>query len=208
MLKKVLLLTFVTFVSSNICFGEITSFNIENDVIKINQSNEDFLLLNKARKDRNTIANVLNLTPTQICKVRNVEEQRLKEITPVVNDFIAKKEELKQLQNSGAQKQKINTVKKEMNCLAKKIKKICEKYDKSFEKLLTSEQRSKYKMVQKLRFEEMKNVKKTQRYSSRKSDLRPFGENISQSAYLEEVRNERSLKTKCKKIFKSKPFDD
>lgn len=202
MFKKVLLLTFITIISSNICFGEITSYNIENEVIKINQSDEDFLLLNKARKDRNTVTNVLNLTPTQICKVKNIEEQRLKEITPVVDDFIVKKEELKKLQTSGATKSEINTVKKEMNCLTKKIKKICKKYDNSFEKLLTPEQRSKYKVVQKLRFEDLRNVKKTQRYSSKKSDLRPFGENISQSAYLEEVRSERSLKNKCKKIFK------
>lgn len=211
MLKNCLLIVFCVFVSSNICFGEVTdftSYNIENDIIQINQPNDANLMLNKVRKDRNTIANVLNLTPEQIYKTRQVEEHRMEEITPVVNNFITQKEELKKLYEKNCSKKDITAVKREMDKLSKSIRKICKKYDREFEKLLTSEQKSKYKMVQKLRFEEMKNVKKTQRYSSTKSDLRPFGKNISQSAYLEEVRNERSLKTKCNRILKKKQIEN
>ena len=211
MLKNCLLIVFCVFVSSNICFGEVTdftSYNIENDIIQINQPNDANLMLNKVRKDRNTIANVLNLTPEQIYKTRQVEKHRMEEITPVVNNFITQKEELKKLYEKNCSKKDITAVKREMDKLSKSIRKICKKYDREFEKLLTSEQKSKYKMVQKLRFEEMKNVKKTQRYSSTKSDLRPFGKNISQSAYLEEVRNERSLKTKCNRILKKKQIEN
>lgn len=202
MYKKILLLALFVFVSSNICFGEVTSYNIDDEIIQMNRHDEAYLMLNRVRKDRNTISNVLNLTPAQICKIRQIEEHRMEEITPVVDDFIVKKEELKKLQTNP--KKDIKAVKKEMDRLTKCIRKICKKYDREFEKLLTSEQKSKYKMVQKLRFEEMKKAKKPQRYSSPKSDLRPFGENISQPAYLEKVRNERSFKTKCKRIFQNK----
>ncbi len=204
MLKKVLPLCIAVLLSSNICSAEmlIPSKNIDDEIIKIEKPDQAYTMLNKVRKDRNTIYNVLNFTPQQICKTKQIEECRFNDITPVVNEFLFKKKELKRLQTNNCAKNEINAIKKDMEKLEKKIKKICKKYDKDFEKLLTREQKNKYDMVQRLRFEELKNVKKMQRYSTNKSDLKPFGKNITQSEYLEEIKQERSLKTKCKKLFK------
>lgn len=206
MLKKVLPLCLVAMISSNICFAEMImpARSIENEVIQVDKPNQAYTMLNQVRKDRNTIYNVLNLTPAQIKQTRIIEKERYNEMTPIVDEFMDYKAQLRKLQANNGSRKEMNAVKREMNRLTREVKKVCDAYDKDFEKLLNREQKNKYKMVQKLRFEDMKHLKRARRYSTHKSDLRPFGEDISQNAYLEEVKEERSLKTKFKNLFNKK----
>ncbi|MBR5554941.1 Spy/CpxP family protein refolding chaperone [bacterium] len=203
MLKKVLPLCAVVFMTSGVCSAEMIMppRSIENEVIQVEKSTQAYTMLNQVRKDRNTIYNVLNLTPAQIKKTREIEKERYEEMTPIVDEFMGYKAQLRKLQANNGSKKEMNAIKKEMNRLTKQVKKVCDAYDEDFEKLLNKEQKNKYKMVQKLRFEDMKHLKRARRYSTHKSDLRPFGENISQYAYLEEIKEERSLKTKVKNLF-------
>jgi len=203
MLKKVLPLCLVIIMTSNICLAEMImpARSIENEVIQVEKSTQAYTMLNQVRKDRNTIYNVLNLTPAQIKQTRIIEKERYEEMTPIVDEFMGYKAQLRKLQANNGSRKEMNSIKKEMNRLTKEVKKVCDAYDEDFEKLLTREQKNKYKMVQKLRFEDMKHLKRARRYSTHKSDLRPFGENISQNAYLEDIREERSLKTKFKNLF-------
>lgn len=206
MLKKVLPLCLVAMISSNICFAEMImpARSIENEVIQVDKPNQAYTMLNQVRKDRNTIYNVLNLTPAQIKQTRIIEKERYNEMTPIVDEFMDYKAQLRKLQANNGSRKEMNAVKREMNRLTREVKKVCDAYDKDFEKLLNREQKNKYKMVQKLRFEDMKHLKRARRYSTHKSDLRPFGEDISQNAYLEEIKEERSLKTKFKNLFNKK----
>ena len=204
MLKKVLPLCVIAIMTSNVCSAEMImpARSIENEIIQVEKPNQAYSMLNQIRKDRNTIYNVLNLTPTQIKKTREIEKERYEEMTPIVDEFMGYKAQLRKLQANNGSKKEMNAIKKEMNRLTRQVKKVCDAYDEDFEKLLNKEQKNKYKMVQKLRFEDMKHLKRARRYSTHKSDLRPFGENITQNAYLEDIREERSLKNKIKELFK------
>ena len=188
MIKKVFISVILVFAGINICQAEMImpSQSIENEVLEVERPSQAYNMMSRIKKDRNTIYNVLNLTPDQICKMTEIEQERYKEIIPVVECLMQKKSEIKQLKDK----------------LESKIKKIGNKYDKQFEKILNKEQKSKYKMIQKLRYEDLKKLKKIDKYGRKESDLRPFGCKISQPAYLEQLNEQRSFKNKCRSFFK------
>ena len=65
MLKKVLPLCVIAIMTSNVCSAEMImpARSIENEIIQVEKPNQAYSMLNQIRKDRNTIYNVLNLTP-------------------------------------------------------------------------------------------------------------------------------------------------
>ena len=138
MLKKVLPLCLVAMISSNICFAEMImpARSIENEVIQVDKPNQAYTMLNQVRKDRNTIYNVLNLTPAQIKQTRIIEKERYNEMTPIVDEFMDYKAQLRKLQANNGSRKEMNAVKREMNRLTREVKKVCDAYDKDFEKLL------------------------------------------------------------------------
>lgn len=205
-MKKIVFLAVLMVFMSNVVYAEMImpAQSIENEVVEVEKPNQAYTMLNQIRKDRNTIYNVLNLTPTQICKTREIEKERFEEITPLVDQLMLRKKEMRQLKYQEASNRELNAVQRDLDRISRSIKKVCAKYDKRFEKLLTDEQKNKYNMVQKLRFEDLKKFKKVQKNGAKQSDLRPFGVAISQPAYLEELKEQRSLKNKCKNLFKRK----
>ena len=204
MIKKVFISVILVFAGINICQAEMImpSQSIENEVLEVERPSQAYNMMSRIKKDRNTIYNVLNLTPEQICKMTEIEQERYKEIVPVVECLMQKKSEIKQLKEEGASKSKISAAEREADKLESKVKKIGNKYDKQFEKILNKEQKSKYKMIQKLRYEDLKKLKKIDKYGRKESDLRPFGCKISQPAYLEQLNEQRSFKNKCRSFFK------
>ena len=204
MIKKVFISVILVFAGINICQAEMImpSQSIENEVLEVERPSQAYNMMSRIKKDRNTIYNVLNLTPDQICKMTEIEQERYKEIIPVVECLMQKKSEIKQLKEEGASKSKISAAEREADKLESKVKKIGNKYDKQFEKILNKEQKSKYKMIQKLRYEDLKKLKKIDKYGRKESDLRPFGCKISQPAYLEQLNEQRSFKNKCRSFFK------
>ncbi len=204
MIKKVFISVILVFAGINICQAEMImpSQSIENEVLEVERPSQAYNMMSRIKKDRNTIYNVLNLTPDQICKMTEIEQERYKEIVPVVECLMQKKSEIKQLKEEGASKSKISAEEREADKLESKVKKIGNKYDKQFEKILNKEQKSKYKMIQKLRYEDLKKLKKIDKYGRKESDLRPFGCKISQPAYLEQLNEQRSFKNKCRSFFK------
>ena len=76
--------------------------------------------------------------------------------------------------------------------------------DEEFEDILNSEQRSKYRMVKKLKQNDLKKVQKIQKNGSKPSDVKPFGSKMTQAEYSEQLKQKKSLfkkskKTECKK---------
>lgn len=203
MIKKVLSAAALMIIASNICYAEMImpAQSIENEVIQVEKPNQAYTMLNRIRKDRNTIYNVLNLTPAQICKTREIEKERFEEITPLVDELMLNKKKLRELKAQDASNKDIWCAERNIDRLSKQIKRISEKHDKRFEKILNREQRSKYNMVQKLRMEDLKKYNKIEKYGRKQSDLRPFGYNISQPQYMEEMKEQSSLKNKCKNFF-------
>ena len=59
-------------------------------------------------------------------------------------------------------------------------------------------------MIQKLRREDYKKLDKIEKQGRKQSDLRPFGCNVSQAEFSQQLKEERSFKNKCKKFFKRK----
>ena len=203
MSKKIFFVILLSFLSTGICFSEtiLSPRTIEDEVIHVEKPVQAYTLMDRIRKDRNTIYNVLNLTPAQICKTREIETARFEEISPLVDELLLVRKQIRDLCTAGSSRREINSLERKYSKIEKKIKKICDKYDKCFEKLLNREQKNKYKMVQKLRFEDLENFKKIDKYGKKQSDLRPFGYGISQPAYLENLSEQRSFKNRCKKFF-------
>lgn len=201
MKNLVLIISLILFVS-NISYAEmiLPSKSIENEVVEMERPSQAYNMMFRIKKDRNTIYNVLNLTPSQIDRMTEIEQDRYKEIVPVVEELMQTKSDIKQLKENNCPKAQINAKYKELNKLEKQIKKISSKYDKQFEKILNREQRSKYDMIQKLRYEDLNKIKKIDKYGKKQSDLRPFGCKISQPAYMEELKEQRSFKNRCKRL--------
>ena len=59
--------------------------------------------------------------------------------------------------------------------------------------ILNSDQRAKYRMIRKLKRQDLKKLQKVQKNGEKPSDLKPFGEKISQPAYAEERHNKTCL---------------
>ncbi len=203
-MKKVLSAIVFILLIQNIVSAEMImpSQSIENEVLEVERPSQAYNMMFRIKKDRNTIYNVLNLTPSQINKMTEIEHERYKEIVPVVECLMQTKGEIKKLKEQGASKSQIAAACREMEKQEKQIRKISGKYDKQFEKILNHEQKNKYDMIQKLRYEDLKKLKKIDQYGRKDSDLRPFGCKISQPAYMEELEEQRSFKNKCKNLFK------
>lgn len=206
MIRKILSAAALMVIASNICYAEMImpAQSIEKEVIQVEKPNQAYTMLNRIRKDRNTIYNVLNLTPAQICKTREIEKERFEEITPLVDELMLNKKKLRELKAQDASNKDIWCVERDIDRLSKQIKRISEKHDKRFEKILNSQQKSKYNMVQKLRMEDLKKYNKIEKYGRKPSDLRPFGCDISQPQYLEDLNEQRSIKNKVNNFFKRK----
>ena len=157
-------------------------------------------LVQKIAIQRSTIYNALNLTPEQIKQVKHIDECRYKELEPELRNLciLRKKLDLLNKQES-CNKQQIKTTEKELDCTKKQIKSISNKYDKEFKKLLTSDQKSKYSMVRKLKRSDLKKVEKIHKNGQKTPDLKPFGDKIPQAVYTEEVTKQNSFWNKLKK---------
>lgn len=150
-------------------------------------------LIDKIKIERNTIYNALNLTSEQIKQKDATEEKRYAELEPVLRKYCLCHKKLNEIKKSKNDKE-IKTVEKELDSLKKDIKNISNKYDKSLKKILTSDQKSKYDMVRKLKRAEIKNNNKS--VSTKKTTLKPFGVPVSQAEYTKQQKENKKSKNK------------
>lgn len=176
----------------------------EVSVVKVQQQDYAYSLMDKIRKDRSTIYNALNLTPSQLEFTRNLEKARYEALEPLVKELCIQRKEIKTLEANNGGKLEINAKKRECEKVTKEIKKVSEGYDTKFESVLNSQQHNKYEMIKKLRRDDFKKIQKIQENGKKQSDLRPFGVKVSQPAYSEQMEQQNSLKNKCKNMFNKK----
>lgn len=155
-------------------------------------------LIEKIRVERNSIYNVLNLTPDQIKKKNELEEKRYSELRPKLKQFCLDRKALKDLETE--KKTDTKTIKSAQNKLditKNDIRKTSLKFDKEFKKILNHEQKSKYNMIVKLKRAEMQELK----HKQKETLLRPFGVPVSQAEYTQQQKEKHSLKNlfKCDK---------
>lgn len=174
----------------------------EGTVVKTQQQDYAYSLMDKIRKDRSTIYNALNLRPEQIESTRILEKSRYEELEPLIKEFCIKKKELKTLESTTFTKSQVREIKNEIDCISKQIKKISEQYDRKFEAILDREQSNKYEMIKKLRREDLKRLQRVQEHGAKQSDLRPFGVKISQPTYSKQMHDENCIIEKCKRILR------
>ena len=149
-------------------------------------------LVDKIKAERNTIYNALNLTPEQMQKKDCIEKKRYEALEPELKNLCLSRKKLKDLQAAkSADSKLINSAQKEVNVARKEIKSISNKYDKEFKKILTSEQKSKYNMIRKLK---RADLKKLEHKNSDKPDLKPFGVPISQAEYSAQQKKHKKSK--------------
>ena len=183
-----------------LCFNPAFAQDLkEKDAISSVVVKEDYSpqLIEKIKTERNSIYNALNLTPEQINQKNDLEGKRYQELQPKLRQFCLERKKLKDIQ---AQKSDENTVKMAQNNLNKtksEIKKISSKYDRDFKKILTSEQKSKYNMIVKLKRADIRELEHKQKETA----LRPFGVPVTQAEYAQKQKEKHSLKNifKCPK---------
>lgn len=205
-MRKVLLIAGVCLavISPNMqAFAEDTE-NTPCEITVIEEQRYDYSaqLLEKIKLQRDSIYNALNLTPSQIKCKNEIDKKRYEELMPQLKKLCYLNRKIEAAGQSG-DIGKVKAIQNEYKPVKKCIRSISEKYDKEFMKILNSSQKEKYRMIRKLKRTDLKKQQKIQQNGKKQSDLRPFGEKISQPAYTEKMKKENSLwnkiKCKCKK---------
>lgn len=172
--------------SPAVVYAEEESIETEITTKAIADGDFSTQLVEKIKIERNTIYNALNLTPKQICKKEAIEKKRYEALEPELKKLCLSRKKLKNCTNAKqTDSSAVKAAQKEVNAARKAIKNISNRYDRDFKKILTSEQRSKYNMIRKLKRAELKKVNNK---SNRKPALKPFGVPVSQPEYAEQQK--------------------
>ena len=181
--------------------------SIETEVTSSVTNKDDYSsqLVEKIKMQRNTIYNALNLTPCQLKQTDEIEKRRYAAIEPELSKFCILRKKVKTLScEKNCDKKALKTAEKDLNRVKKNIKNISNKYDREFKKILTSDQKSKYNMIRKLKRADLKKAEKVCKNGEKPSDLRPFGQPISQAEYSQKLKQQNSLWYKIKNRNKDK----
>lgn len=193
-MKKVLLVLGLCLISTTMPVFAEDEANTPCEVSIIEEQNYDYApqLIEKIKFQRNSIYNALNLTPSQIKCKNEIEQKRYEALEPELKKFCLAKKKLENAEKK-CDKNAIRQAEKELKPIRKCIRKISTKYDKQFMEVLNSDQRAKYRMIRKLKRSDIKKLQKKQKNGAKPSDLKPFGEKISQAAYMEQQHNKTCL---------------
>ncbi len=200
MKKSLLLVSLCILMCCPAVFAE-SEVSVETEITSTAVVKDDYSpqLIQKIKLQRNTIYNALNLTPDQVKQKDEIDAKRYAELEPELQKFCLTRKKVKDLECSkNCSKKTLKAAKKEFEASKDCIKSISNKYDKQFKKILTSDQKSKYNMVRKLKRSDLKKVEELHKKGQKPSDLRPFGQPISQAEYAEKLKRENSLWYKLK----------
>lgn len=206
MKKRILGICLCLIMTAPVVFAE-EDVSIETEVTSAVSNRNDFApqLVEKIKMQRSAIYNALNLTPAQIKKVNEIENCRYKDLEPELRQLCILRKKLKGLNSAKTcDKSAISATEHELCKVKKNIRSISNKYDKEFKKVLTSEQKSKYSMIRKLKRADLRKVERAHKNGQQQGDLRPFGQPISQATYSENMKKQNSLINKCRNCFKKK----
>ena len=172
--------------------------NTPCEITIIQQHDYSSQLIDKIRMQRETIYNALNLTPKQLKCNAEIEKKRYIELEPELKKLCIYSKELKdaKAKNDNAE---ICRLEKKLKDTRKEIQKISAKYDKEFMKILNSDQRAKYKMIRKMKRTDLKKQQRINQNGSKQSDVKPFGEKMTQAEYTEKKKQESCFWNKIKR---------
>lgn len=193
-MKKVLLVLCLCLISTSMPVFAEDEANTPCEVSIIEEKTYDYAaqLIETIKLQRNSIYNALNLTPSQIKCKNEIEAKRYEALEPELKKFCLAKKKLKDAETK-CDKNAIKQTEKELKPIRKCIRKISTEYDKEFMKILNSDQRAKYRMIRKLKRNDLKKLQKMHKNGEKPSDLKPFGEKISQAAYMEQQHQKTCL---------------
>lgn len=204
-MKRVLLIAGIS-LAANFLPVFANETDIENKpceitIIEEKQYDYSSQLIQKIKMQRDSIYNALNLTPSQIKCIIEIDKKRYEALVPELQKLCLFNKKLKQAMVN-CDKTAISGAEKDLKCIRKTIQNISLEYDEKFMKILNSEQKAKYRMIRKLKRSDLKKMQKIQKNGSKPSDVKPFGEKISQPAYTEQRHNETCIWHKLKNRIK------
>lgn len=193
-MKKVLLIAGLCIIAGSVPVMANDADNTPCEVAIIEEQHYDYAsqLIEKIRLQRDSIYNTLNLTPAQIKCKNELEKKRYEALEPELHKFCILKHKLKNAETN-QDKAAIKEIEDELKQVRKSIRKISTEHDKQLMEILNSDQRAKYRMIRKLKRQDLRKLQKVQKNGEKPSDLKPFGEKISQPAYTEQRHNETCL---------------
>lgn len=157
------------------------------------QYDYSYQLMDRIKKQRDTIYNALNLTQEQVKCKNEIEKKRYIELEPALQKLCLEIKQLKDLKARCADKKTICKQERALDCTRREIQQISAKYDRELMKILTQDQRSKYSMIRKLKRCDLKKLRKIQEKGRKPSDLRPFGEKVLQPEYKQEQHDKTCI---------------
>lgn len=107
-------------------------------------------LIYKIQMQKNTLYNVLNLSPTQAQLKDEIEARRHAEMQPYIEDFMTEQEKLRELAKTNYDKQEFKAQYRATNKAWRKLHRGMKKYDKELMAILCSTQRAKYKEIRRM----------------------------------------------------------
>ena len=138
-------------------------------------------LIENIRSQKNTLYNVLNLSPEQQKIKDEIETRRLEEMQPLINEYRNEKRKLHDMVKNGCSKQEYKQQKKITDTAHKKIHKTFKKYDREFIKILCPLQKSKYREINKLVKRDIKYCRLNKRSCTKNPYLNTFGKQDAKS---------------------------
>ena len=195
-MKKVLLLLCLclTVNTLSVQAKELEPENTPCEITIIEEQQYDYApqLMEKIKMQRDSIYNTLNLTPSQIKCVSEIEKKRYEALEPELQKFCLYNKKLR-IAEAKCDKAAIAAAEKDLKCVRKSIQHLSSEYDEQFMKILNSDQKAKYRMIRKLKRSDLRKMQSIQKHGKKPSDVKPFGEKISQPAYMEQRHNETCL---------------
>lgn len=161
MMKRFFLIVFCILISNNAVFSQIADKVVAPDSsVEI----QTIKLLEKVKYHRNTIYDSLELTAEQVSQIQKLDNNLYQGVEPELKKLTQLTKNMQDVALSdNCTKKAINNIKKEFKSVEKDMNSIKQDYDKQFEAVLTSKQKSKYKLARKQKRAEFKKEMEKQR---------------------------------------------
>lgn len=173
-MKKVFILFILAILTSNLAFSD----EIHNPDCGCSKQTKCLDIMSSMYHSRAALYNVLNLSNDQQKCKEVIEKKRYDELGVEFRKYQQEQYVLKRLCENNASKASIKNQEKVIKNIEKCMADINKKYDKEFNSVLCSEQKSKLKTIRRMEKKEIKHCQNNKAFYKRDPNLRPFGQKM------------------------------
>lgn len=177
MKRALVLFTMITLLTSGAAFASECCTKAKEKRYDFERDYKCSQLINKIRFQKDTLYNVLGLSPSQQAIKDEIEQRRLEGTKPYKTAFESEKQKLKTLAQNSYGSREFKKQNKVTKKAWKKLHKSHRKYDKEFMKILCSSQKTKYKEIVRLTKRDIRYCYLNRKSSEKNPYMNTFGRN-------------------------------